>query len=411
MHAACLFKRQASTIYPVLTLPEGSGPDIDIDYMLLNAFPKTSTNEDHYYEFTTPNKFCFTYVFDRTNSIVVSTSSHVSSEFFELIKNAMSSLADATPVDKLKVVWSSMMFYINNTEGLHDFSMFPKKTNFLRIWKALFTSGGIYITAPNPEILTKAVDAILSLASPFKYTDPILMTFNQKDKRLCDISGYNIVATTNDIHINKNRKFAFEIHTKNIHQKHQVDVIAELRNRSSRLMKLTKFILDDNLLQNPYSDILEYPFVTDDIVKELGSEGTEDQWLAQDMLNFEQTQTLKDWRKSISFREQFRDAVLSMSPSTVLRLNSKQHLRFLFRKLKEIKSRYNKDSHMKTVIRKTRKVIYHYFEECKLNHDISFDEEGLSAISSYSYDDLAAAAGKSIHYDDSDLVAQFSPED
>lgn len=380
-NSAYLFQRTNGSVYPTKILPEGMAPDCDFIILTLNAFPKKSNDELFFYEFTTSTKYCFVYGFEGKNSIVIVFNKHVSLSIIDFIKKTISNIGErASPIEKLNVLWSSLQFFQNQFEaGPHDFSMFPKKTNFLRIWKCLFAFKGIRVTAHHPSILSRAVDAILSLALPFIYTDAILITTDAGDPRLSDTSSYGIVATTDDIPNVDKREYGIEVKCSKKLIQQPIEELNNLHAKSERLMKFIKFILDENLFQNPYADMLDYPFVTDLLAKQLGQNGNDSQFKADDLRCFEKTQTMHDYRQSMIYRDEFRNAFLAITPESVIKTNSRQYLRIIYKKLKEMRKIYQNDSHMKAIVKKHIQAIQKYFEETK--PEDSEDEENLSLMS------------------------------
>lgn len=72
---------------------------------------------------------------------------------------------------------------------------------------------------------------------------------------------------------------------------------------------------------------------------------------------FENTETFRQYRRSVTFREAFRQAFLSMDAATALRGKSAQHIKEILEKIKELEvmPEFVNDEHFQAVLHQHKK--------------------------------------------------------
>ncbi|OHS97000.1 hypothetical protein TRFO_36860 [Tritrichomonas foetus] len=380
--------------------PEDFNFDNDLRIIIDNGFRLNDNKTSIKYAFTTKNHWAFTWNFkgDKENyySIIILTIYNLPSlyfSFFEEIQTETSSnLIDFDSLVFVDFIYSLLLSWklINHNTILVNF---PTSTKYVKldiatvcfthinafqyfqhdeitqIWRTLLTGSGLLIICDDPEILSSAVFAACSLIYPVEFRDRILITMNEEDERLLNLQFYSIVATTSNVEVNKIRNFGC---ITNVIQKNEFVESGVLKEKvlqkTLKVLEILVFLMDRILLINPYNDVLEGPYVTDDFedIFKMKDDKRKYKTLPPDAFRqIEKTKTMIFYRRKIVFRSTFRNSFLSINPETALCGMSHQHLLLIYQKLDLLGKKFSSDKHFMSVINIHRKVIKKYLLKFK----------------------------------------------
>lgn len=354
----------------------------EMDILVHNAFPNASPTGDKIYVFTCNNYFCYTWlvILPKTwYSIVILSKLKVPSVFItflnELEKEFTRNVAlpfDPLPtldytysllkswkwVDKSVILAhlpdSSYNVTFDNKsfcfQEYNPLDFFPKKEIVL-IWKTLMTGTGLHIIA-DFDYLYEVTFAAVSLSSPLIYKDLILITQNPEDERFQHIEDYAVVATTPDIDLSFYQfNYTIEAQNKPLNSKSPKATRDEFTAKNHKMLDVSVFMMDRILRNQPYNDLLNGPFITDDAEELFNSKKRKTPLLNADCFRLiENTRTFRNYRKKVTFRPTFRQYMLSNKPIDVLKALSLQHLKIIESVLPDIEKRYQNDKHFLSVL-------------------------------------------------------------
>ena len=366
--------------------PDFLNTDKDFEYIYLNSL--NFDQDSCIYAFTIPeNRICYALTFlyknEHYNLVIISTQfiPYLYDSFLkdtqEIFSNTMQNV---DPEMRLEYVYSTInswkilpkqkelqFFSIEKSYIVDKRSMrFENYDPFLHFanidqvnvaWSALFLGLGVLVVGRNPRDLFEAFFSIASLTSPIPFRGKMLLTTCPFDPRLENLDDYELVGVTADGEMSIKRTFDYVLRT----SKRASDFSgarARLYDKSRRLKNIFMYLMDRLLIINPFNDLLCGPWVNDTLELEMNAKKNKDLLSPPQIRAAEQTETVKEWRRSKRYREAFRSALLSTDPQTVFSTMSLGHLHEMSEILDDIANNvYKDDSHVKAVVKQYQKML------------------------------------------------------
>lgn len=391
--AAILLKvTSAKSCIPVKFFPDEIHTDPQIETIMTNSLVKCKT--ELIFCYTLDTRIAFAYSFklkDEYYSISIITTYHypklyeifylemsqnfkgsehemTAEEMFDVMTNTLPTWVNFQMERLQEVDIKSMYEYLSTTaDFFSDYDPYLYFENFNTVnsaWKALLKGTGLLVVADTPDLLMKAAFAALCIISPLKFQGNFIISVCDFDWRLDDLDQYEVVCVLPNALKYINRKFKIALKAQDL----AFDFSGsreKLLEKSTKFKELLIYLMDRVLTLNPFNDILEGPYVNDSLEKEMNPSKHRGSLLPPEIRIAEKTSTIKKWRKSIIFRDSFRDSFLSSEPSNVVSSFSLHHVKELSSILDEIDERFKDDTHIRAVVKKYRKEIASYLEAYK----------------------------------------------
>ena len=382
----------------------------NLDILLSHCFPPSPITSNTMYTFIIHDKYYFVLVIMRPEayySIILVTRLNLPYLFFSFLDNLNKMYNEELknnfdPLVFLDYAYSliSSWKWIDSKNGLVNFPYytlnvevtskafhflefdpflyFQEGDEMIEIWKSLIIGSGLHIACDDPTILVKAVFSACSLINPFIFRDLILITFDPNDKRLKNIDSYLIVATTLNIDVSSLRSFGYEtVPTyRNLKSNYSAPAREIFVQKTTSIMESCVFLMDRVLRTNPYNDLLEGPYITDDVGTLFPSLRLDKNDIHPESFHLiENTKTAQYYRQQIVFRDSFRQSILSADPEELIPRLSIQHLRILLPKLQSVRKKFRSDKHLSTIIRKHIKIIKNTLQEDFISRESSSEQD------------------------------------
>ena len=374
-------------IITIQCIETGSSSLEDFDIILLNSFPP-NCHREYVYGFSLFNHFCYAYVFHYEGqyySIVIHATKLFPVLYVQFLNECKLSFSEApSPPDvRLDLIWSLIRSWtVQGNEfdlrfprthiripidiKLLCFRHFspnriPPSINLGQLWHALLVRNPIFITASSPEVLTYIAFAVLSLIAPLPYRDNILLSISPTDYRQSHLNSYNVIFTLGPTAY-KVRSPALSFFVTDLEEHDRHYQIEQFYLRTLKLLAILLELINNSLLINPYSDILNFPFVTDELDRLIQVHGIKMVPL-NDFRLIENSWTIKKFRLSIRFRSQFRNAFLSFDPKGVILGQSHQHLLEIRTFLDEMINFYPKDQYLLLIAGRHKAIVDKLLQE------------------------------------------------
>lgn len=361
----------------------------ELGIVIFNAFPPTKPESNIVYTFTTEKFICFNLVIvlpDILYSIILLTKLRMPNVYISFLQelNKTFSLIGKESFDPLPLFdytfsllrswkWvNQSKFFAQYPDGAYyieidndsfclasfdPLAYFQGPDAIKEVWKAVITGSGLHIVCDDPEVLSGATFAAQSIVSPLMFQDQILITFNPEDERFKDIDAYSIVATTSNVDLSSNRTFKYTVEAKktttNLTSSSSKKLRDDIKAKTRRVVEINVFMMDRMLRKNPFNDLLEGPYMTDDADPLFEPKKNKKMpiLLPDEYRMVETTETFRAYRRKIMYRNTFRQYFLSMKPEEALNQQSLQHLKVLEQKFKELESIFANDIHFISVLR------------------------------------------------------------
>ena len=378
--AVCLFERQCGAAYLKAIDPPEFNVENDLEILVANSFPDTPAT-DLIYTFTAGHNFCYTWIFgteERAWSIVCLSQYVVPHQFYSLFVSLKGFLDDIGEpclfldhvyefvrkwrIDDgmLEVPGQEAVPLQQNTDvtGFNPFLYFNAQVTVPSIWRAMISGGRILLRCSDPVVMSSAVFAAMSLLYPLAYREPVTICVSLDDPRLENERFEGMVAVLANAPVQDTKFDCVAVATR---QNPVVDVAESQRimlGKMARVKRTVDAVLNRQLLINPYSDLLEYPIVADDLIRYYPDEKMRGGITTDELRLFETTETFREYRRSVVFRDHFRQAFLSMDAQTALRGMSTQHLVEILDIIHELRKnpKYAHDAHFAAVLHKHKKI-------------------------------------------------------
>lgn len=387
--ACCLFELNNDEIKCISTYyPQNFDFEGQLDIITVNSFPDTYMPQA-FYCFTTSKHFCYVWMFTYNKkrfSIILISQKIYPYLFFRFLEDMQDSITkqaiDIDPEMRLTLIWSTlaswhitskdeaiiqfteqpfqvdMKMIEKNYNQYCPFKYFGTETNFTLIWKCVYIDARILVlgSPKDPYILSKAVFGVTCMSGSFPFQGPILIAISENDPRLFgDISKYKLVATTNKTSHLENQ-FGLEI-TINPSFEYYENAKEIVRVKNKKMLRITEYLIDRQLLIDPYSEFFEKSIICDDLTKSMSKKLQQMTLNIDEFRLFAQTEKLRVWRKENRMRPSFRDSFLSSVPEEVLSKKTTEELIQCRGFLDEIAKNYINDIHVQSVVRTHRKII------------------------------------------------------
>ncbi|OHT08434.1 hypothetical protein TRFO_23132 [Tritrichomonas foetus] len=270
-----------------------------------------------------------------------------------------------------------------------------KNADLNKIWHTLISNQGILVVGDFPSNVSCAVFSILSLMAPLKYYESFIPFTKLGDPRFAEIingeTKYKVVGTTNKLALEQCKQFGyivklpstkenkiqmfwshFDKYVKNENLTQNHDYINSI-NRTADILSILEIHLNYMLDTDPYIDILNKKITENDFEIALQRDVIKNKFskefrkkhdkrylpffVINEVLNFHLTETFKEWRKAIIFRDSFRDGFLAIEPEKAINCRTYEELMTIKDYLPLIKEKYKNDCHMYAVVKRH----IHYF--------------------------------------------------
>lgn len=382
-------QRPGSITYLKACNPPNFNFSNDLGIIVNNAFPPTKPETNIVYAFNTQSYICFDLVIvlpDILYSIILLTRIKMPNVYISFLQelNKTFSLIGNDSFDPLPLFdytysllcswkWVSQTkffaqypddaYYIEIDNDSFCYASFDPLAFFqgsdtlIEIWKSVITGAGLHIICDDPEVLSSATFAAQSIVSPLLYRDQVLITFNPEDERFKDIDNYCIVATTPNVDLTPIRNFKYTVEAKktsiNLNSSSSKKLREEIKAKTKRVVEINVFMMDRMLRKNPFNDLLEGPYMTDDADPLFEPKKNKKMpiLLPNEYRMVETTETFRNYRRKIMYRNTFRQYFLSIKPEEALNQQSLQHLKVLESKFKELENIFSNDIHFISVLR------------------------------------------------------------
>ncbi|OHT13295.1 hypothetical protein TRFO_16625 [Tritrichomonas foetus] len=363
----------------------------DLDIIINNAFYSIERMPDLIYSFVAREYFCYNWVLeggDSLHSIIILSRLNIPSLYFTFFNTLREELPkNKNEVDPL-VIFDYAYSLITSWKWVARYKVlvhYPKNTCYLELnkntiffpefnpykyfqfkevdemWKALLTGSGLHIVAENPEILSAATYAACSLLDPIQFLEKVLITMNPDDERLQHTNDYGIISTTPNVEIDSLRNIGLAVEAKLLNPGFDIEAARnDLQSKTCSIIDVLVSLMDRVLRTNPYNDILEAPYITDDLENlfDMSKENSKFRILPPIAFRkMEYTKSIASYRRGILFRSSFRHNFLSMKPEEALRGMSKQHLMVISNQLDKLAKKFETDKHFVSVINVHKKII------------------------------------------------------
>ena len=378
--AVCLFERQCGAAYLKAIDPPEFSAETDLEVLVANSFPDPRAT-DMIYTFTAGSNFCYTWIFgteERTWSIVCLSQFAVPHQFYSLFVSLKGFLGDiAEPCLFLDHVYEFVRKWRvedgvmevpgqepvplqqnSDVTGFNPFLYFNAQVTVPCLWRTMISGGRILLRCSDAVVMSSAVFAAMSLLYPLAYREPIMICVSNDDPRLENERFEGLVAVLANAPVQDTK---FDYVATGTRQSPVVDV-AESQHimlaKMARVKRTVDAVLNRQLLINPYSDLLEYPIVADDLVRYYPDEKMRGGITTEELRLFETTETFREYRRSVIFRDHFRQAFLSMDAETALRGMSAQHLTEILEIIGQLRKnpKYAHDAHFTAVLHRHKKI-------------------------------------------------------
>lgn len=357
------------------------------------AFPETQ-EKDSVFTFSINKHLCFSMLLTRDNELyaIVILSHHCFPHLFvEFLKSCKKTFTIDQPeeiLDAITVFLSQWKYDSATTQisvvyptinfstlldATHTFFMQYDPSVLIStdikvlydIWKAIIIGSGILFIGETAEQVSSAIFSALSLITPLRYADHLLIYTRFGDQRFAEIiegsKKWKIVGTTNALAAERCKQFHTVIHLESKNVPTQPELRQEIQRQTNKIIKRVESQLNKAVETDPYYDLLEtplpYPQITEVVSKTKLDE--------DDFKSFQKTQTFKSWRKGIALRIQFRESMLSFSPEQVVENRPDDELDKISTILKGIPQKMPGDNHMKAVINQHLKLIKKRLDDAK----------------------------------------------
>lgn len=382
-------QRPGSITYLKVCNPPNFNFSNELGIIINNAFPPIKPESNTVYAFTTQRFYCYNLVIvlpDILYSIIMLTKLKLPNVYFSFLQelNTTFTLIGNDSFDPLPLFdytysllcswkWVSQSkffaqypdeaYYIevdNDAYSLSSFdplSYFQGPDSIKDVWRAVITGAGLHIICEDPETLSYATFAAQAIISPLIFKDQILITFNPEDERFKDIDIYSIVATTPNVDLTSVRNFKYTVEARktgvNLSSSSSKKLREDIRAKTKRVVEINVFMMDRMLRKNPFNDLLEGPYMTDDAdpLFEPKKNKKMPLLLPDEYRMVETTETFRHYRRKIMYRNTFRQYFLSIKPEEALSQQSLQHLKVLEAKFKELENIFANDIHFVSVLR------------------------------------------------------------
>jgi hypothetical protein len=300
--------------------------------------------------------------------------------FRRFLTDAKKALNKETPTGRLSRIWTALqewqynpatneitvstltrIFPVPASSSLATFEDFDPLTSlgadvdYLLLWRTLISNGGVLIVGPNPDIVSYAVFAVISLVSPLQYREPVLAYTRLGDPRFADVVNgstfWKIVGTTNILVLERCQQFRMILRLSVDVYPSELKVRKLLQYRTRRFLKRLKTELNDMLDVDPYSDLLGAP-IPEESFDWIVSDARSRCLTAKEGASFQGTMTFAFWRTSITMRSEFRESFLSFMPMEVVSDRALDELAAMEAALKGIADRFPSDGHLMAVVKR-----------------------------------------------------------
>lgn len=228
-----------------------------------------------------------------------------------------------------------------------------------QIFFNLFTARPILLVAPDASIGCEACFSALSLFHPLGYEEPMILWLRKDDPRYIEIlkakgkSPYLVVVT--DDHEEIESKFDLVIPIKGTYK---IDRHFEstFHDYVKKIFLTIQDELFNQLIRNPYSDILNLPWTGKSMEEVLKNPKFQFMPNIESLKLFERSKSVKNWRLRRCDMEALRNILLQCDDICFDDL-SVENLEILFDFLKSMKKNFKNDMHMKAVIKKHSSIV------------------------------------------------------
>ena len=364
-----------------------------------SAFPDNPKIENIIYSTSYGQNLCYIWSFsyeNEQNSIFIVSKRSLTTEFLKLLRDSQLKLNNKTPEDIFRIIleclkkWNfengkilnaitpSCSYKISVNPNFITLSAFDpklwlkKKLPIKNIWKALISNKNILVYGESPDRVSFAVFSLMSIISPLKYFENFLPYTRKGDPRYNEIlqgeKKWRIVGTTDRELLTKCKQFDFMAVLPRISKRKTLTIDSilstenatvdkEIKTLTSELLLKLMDQFDLMLMEDPYFDILGQKFTQQKMEKIISQKDINFPLSVNDFLLFQESQTFKEWRKTIIFRETFRDAFLSFDPHETLEKRTYDELLKIKAIIPRMQQVFQKDLHMTCVIKGHQHII------------------------------------------------------
>ena len=361
--------------YQPLTTQFGS----ETEYLIQNCVSNPPKSTPNYYAFSLLNYTGFSVLFEKDEkfySLVIISSFLYPSLYFEYLHEAFKFIISKglSLEESLDYFWKQLsqwklIFHekVNlpfpfdiRSKKLNDFSnafenydpwtTFPNHMRLYTAWRALIICASIKIIADDEVTLTKAVFSLLSLLEPYKYSGKVLLILDSHDRRLKNADKYPIVGVLKNIDQSVVGNFSCVLTQSQVLEDDYDQLRKDQFERMEKIQSAHLYLLDSALLTNPYNDLLELPYIKNDIEKELKT-NSNTLISSNELRLFLKTDTAIWFRKMNIFRDSFRNALLSVPIEDFIKNSTKEQLEKILEFIPKLRIIYKNDAHVISVLK------------------------------------------------------------
>lgn len=399
--AAILHQIKEDRIIVVRSIPSSFSKEKSEQFIRINS-PNFST-EKSIFVFTVPAGMCYSIAFPFNNEyfmITVVSKERIPHLFCSFLldahKDFTASEEEISPVNRLDYIYAVLnswrMDYCKiNDDGKRIFEfhsathnykfgesyllfkqyspyvMFSDERGLLKSWKSLLVSNcketghvnknfgnGVLVVGKTREELFIDVFAVASLV-PFPYRGNILITTSQFDARLVS-DEYDLVGVLEENLQSVKKSFDVILyHSKKSNPDGLLE--ASINRKNALVREILLYLMDRELTQNPFNDFFQGEYVNSHLNDEMSPPKKEQTFVADDFISCSKTQTVIEWRKSVIFRDAFRESFLSCIPEDTMKIIKEEDYPKIESFLDEIQAFFASDHHVKSVIKIYKKII------------------------------------------------------
>ena len=342
-------------------------PELDPIVFLVN--PVNDGVQSSIYVFNSETTYFFTWSFtydSKPNALVIASSKLYASLFVDFLKSVQASFRGsqdtsdclcrfgfvkslllswtALSISELRVTYplASFTFDIGAaTSWLADFNVGLLYPRIESVWRALMTGNRVVIFGETPELASSATIAALSLVQPLIFSDKVLLYTDHRDERVKDQSYVIIGTTDSSLRTLPN---SFLVHVRGTQVGDMSETQRKYQDKTSRYYTVMLYLMDLELMTNPYFDLLEkFVNVWD---RELPNDL--DRSLLEEM---QSTESFKRWRRKKMSRDSIRTAFLSMSPADAVAKIPREKYDDVLEQIEIIRHFFSSDVHFTAVLK------------------------------------------------------------
>jgi hypothetical protein len=388
---AILFRQQSGFVRLVQHDPDDFRFWEYHELLVVNAFPQSFSP---FYSFTFDNHLCFCHSFHFQSNlfaIIVITRQFYPELYWtffrSIIRDFDQSPDPVTPecrfllISSLLKSWrisngnqifvqsSSDLQYITVDTKLSCFSGFnPLRVidslcNPVHLWIHILSGHPIRVIGKSPANVAYAVFGLASLTFPFPYRNKIVLAASDLDPRLsanafldCAIVGY---ATTRKQL--EDSRFAETISVSESGGMEPDALQHVLEPKFLQFARLMETILTSQLELDPYSDYLQLPFTTPEVMRYIPEKEMMGLVSIESLKEFEATETAKRWRSARRLTPHLREFFLSVRPEEVIETKTPAQVVECEKLVNHLMEKNALDEHFMAVLQRHKHLIHRRF--------------------------------------------------